>query len=353
MKNTENTTKKKKFNIFDWYFKGGKDNDKFDINALEKPSIVNFFKVLWKKLGKLFSANILFIFANFPIFFFLLALSGFFSENVTSPVYHSWGPLYGAMGFENTASTSIFSGILGFHTETVMLNTATKVLFGLTLLLFFTMGFAKVGTTYLYRNLMSGEPTFPFSDFFYVIKRNIKQSLILGFIDMFFIGSFAFSIYVLWGSTSTMDSVMFVFSIAMFIVYSFARPYAYIMVFTFDLKLGKIIKNALYFIILGIKRNICALIGVVLVVLINVGIYFIFQPLGIILPFIITIAICDFIGVYAAYPVILKYMLTDEDRKKVIYKIPDENDDEAIEENIIEDIQGQDNATLTKIDGIE
>ena len=55
--------KKKKFNLFDWYFQKGKDTDKLDVNALEKPTFANFFKVLWKKLGKLFSANIIFVFS--------------------------------------------------------------------------------------------------------------------------------------------------------------------------------------------------------------------------------------------------------------------------------------------------
>ena len=61
---------KKRFNLFDWYFKGiNKDNDKLDVNVLEKPNVANFFKVLWKKLGKLLSANLIFIFGNFPLFF--------------------------------------------------------------------------------------------------------------------------------------------------------------------------------------------------------------------------------------------------------------------------------------------
>lgn len=327
--------KKKKFNLFDWYFQKGKDTDKLDVNALEKPTFANFFKVLWKKLGKLFSANIIFVFSNFPIFFFLLAVSGIFSKSASSPLFQSWGPLYGAIGFENSTDSSNVAGIVGINTETTVINTITIVLFALTLLIFFTLGFSKVGTTYLYRNLMSGEATFPLSDFFYVIKRNIKQSILLGLIDAFFIGMFAFNIYYLWGKTSsTMDTVMLFFTIAMCIIYSFARPYAYIMVFTFDLKLGKIIKNALYFIILGIKRNICALFGIIIVILINVGLYFIFPPIALILPFIITFALCDFIGVYAAYPVILKYMLTDEDRNKVIYKIPDDISDESVDESV-------------------
>ena len=76
---------KKKFNLFDWYYKGGKDNNKLDINALEKPNLANFFKLLWKKLGKLLSCNLLFIFGNFPIFFLLLALSGLFESFILSP----------------------------------------------------------------------------------------------------------------------------------------------------------------------------------------------------------------------------------------------------------------------------
>ena len=54
------------------------------------------------------------------------------------------------------------------------------------------------------------------------------------------------------------------------------------------------------------------------------------MPLGILLPFIITVAVCDFIGVYAAYPVILQYMLDEKDRKKVIYRL---NNDEDTDED--------------------
>ena len=89
-------SKNKKFNLFDWYFKGAnKDNDKLDINVLEKPNVSNFFKVLWKKGSKLLSANLLFIFGNFPIFFFLLAMSGILSDNTTAPLYQAWGPISG------------------------------------------------------------------------------------------------------------------------------------------------------------------------------------------------------------------------------------------------------------------
>ena len=322
-------SEKKRFNLFDWYFKGaGKDNDKLDINVLEKPNVANFFKVLWKKLGKLLSANLLFIFGNFPLFFFLIALSGMFSETASAPLYHSWGPLYGASKFEGNSTNSILSGIFGVHTETTIINTSTIIFFALGALVLFTLGFTKVGTTYLYRNMMSGEAVFPLSDFFYVIKKNIKQSLIIGIIDCVFIGMFVYNIFYLWNAynASTMNSIMFFFTVAMCIVYSFIRPYAYIMIFTFDLKIKQIIKNSLFFVILGIKRNIMALLGVACIVLFNYFIFLIFMPLGMLLPFIITVAICDFIGVYAAYPVILQYMVDERDRNRIIYKTSYEED---------------------------
>ena len=63
--------KKSRFNLFDWYYRQGKESDKDDINVLKDPSIINFFKLLWKRLGKLISANLILIFGNHKIKYFL------------------------------------------------------------------------------------------------------------------------------------------------------------------------------------------------------------------------------------------------------------------------------------------
>ena len=94
------------------------------------------------------------------------------------------------------------------------------------------------------------------------------------------------------------------------------------MVFTFDLKISKIIKNALFFTILGVKRNLVAFIGILLIVAINYGIFLLFMPVGALLPFVFTIAMCDFAAVYAAYPNIIKYMMDERDAKRLIEKRP-------------------------------
>ena len=336
MNQPENTSKKtkKRFNIFDWYYRQGKGSDKADINALKTPSIVNFFKLIWFKLNKLFSANLLFVFGNFPLIFLLLGISGIFDKHLLSPTSVSWGPFQAMLSStfsgidsplynSNSYATSALIGIHGMHTSLNIRSIATIVFFALSLLTIFTWGFTKVGTTYIYRNIMSGEPVFPFSDFFYVIKRNIKQSLIVGAFDFIIIGFLIYDIiYLFENSSNPLNLFMLFLTGAMSIFYFLIRPYMYIMIFTFDLKLGKIIKNACSFAILGIKRNLMALLGSVLLLALNAGLLLIFAPIGLILPLIITIAIFDFIGVYCAYPNIIKYMMNESDAKALIERRP-------------------------------
>ena len=218
-------------------------------------------------------------------------------------------------------------------------STVTYVFFGIGLLVIFTWGFTKVGTTYLYRNMMSGEAIFPFSDFFYIIKRNKKQSLILGIIDALMTIAFIYNIYFLYSNynANSLNSIMLFLTLAMFIIFNFIKPYAYIMVFTFDLKLTKIIKNALYFSILGIKRNLMMLLGMVSVIILNYLIFLLFMPLGMIFPLIITFSLIDLMGVYAAYPNIIKYMMNEADAKAVINRtFVAKEDEEAVEDTIQE-----------------
>ena len=76
----------------------------------------------------------------------------------------------------------------------------------------------------------------------------------------------------------------------------------------------------MFFTILGVKRNLMALLGTFAVVAINYFLFMIFMPIGALLPFILTISICDFMAVYAAYPNIIKYMMDERDAQAIIEK---------------------------------
>lgn len=325
--------KKKKFNVFDWYYsREGKGVDGDGFVAIDKPNFKNFFKLLWRKLGKLMTSNLFFLVANFPITFMLIAMSGLLTSQSVAPYYQSIFTLNGLSMFENGASFMSFNSLYGIHTSISAINTPTLIFFFLGFLTMFTWGFAKVGTTYIYRNLMKGEAVFPFTDAMYIIKRNVKQSLIFGIIDFLAIAMFVYNISFLLAnySLTRMNSFMFFFTVAMCILFFFMRPYIYTMIFTFKLSIGKIIKNSFYFMILGLKRNFMALVGTLLTVLANYFLFRLFMPIGIILPFFFTIAIIDMIGVYTSYPIIKKYMIDPQLANK---KTPSNDElDEELEE---------------------
>ena len=326
---------KKRFNIYNWFYKKGKDSDKSDFNALKKPSVKNFFKVLWSRLGKLVTSNLIFVFGNFPLFFLLFGIAGFFDKFTPAPMYAVWGPIQGATALGGNEAASALTGIFGVFGEMRTFSPVTYVFFGLGLLVIFTWGFTKVGTTYIYRNMMSGEAIFPFSDFFYIVKRNKKQSFIIGIIDAIMTILFIYNIYFLYTNYAySINSLMLFLTLAMFILFNFIKPYAYIMIFTFDLKLSKIIKNALYFSILGIKRNLMMLLGVLLVIFVNYMLFLLFMPLGLILPILITFSVIDLMGVYAAYPNIIKYMMNEKDAQAVINRtfVSKDDEDNSVEE---------------------
>ena len=102
---------------------------------------------------------------------------------------------------------------------------------------------------------------------------------------------------------------MYIISYGMSIFYFFIRMYMYLMTVTFDMSIFKIIKNSIFFAVLGVKRNIMALMGTVLLLIINFFALRAFFPLGVILPFAIDFGLVQLITVYAAFPKIKEIMI--------------------------------------------
>lgn len=304
--------KKKKFNIFNAMNRDGKGIEKNDvINALEKPGIANYFKLLGRKFNKLLSVNMFYIFGNFPILFALFAIAGFTSNPVSAPSSALYTALFGTTYYDPTPLTAALNGIFGIQAHVNLPTSLTYVFYALSLLVFLTFGIVNVGCTYLIRNMVREEPLFVWSDFWYAVKRNLRQAIIFGIIDLFLCIMLVYD--VVWfrynmGNSSFMTFLYFV-SFAMIFVYFFMRMYTYLMMITFDLSLFKLLKNSVFFTALGIKRNIMCLIGTALIIGINYFLFLVFMPVGIILPFIITPAICAFTSVYCAYPKIKEIMI--------------------------------------------
>ena len=326
MKTTDQNTKKR-FKLFDM----NRDGKGVYEHETRKPTVLFFFKLYFRKFSQILQLNLLMLFMVLPI---VAALFIFFLGNKTNTATDTlFAPLYGLNISTSSLPevTSLFDlGIIQMDIP-AMKPLANVIIILLAVFLAATWGWQNVGAAYVLKGLFNGDAVFVFSDYFYAIKRNFKQGFLLGLIDavciVVLIVDFIYFSGV--GGTFGLDFMYFVI-LALVIIYSVMRFYIYTLLVTFDIKNFKLLKNALIFSILGIKRNIMAIIGIALLVALHVLLLVLFIPVGIsiplILPFVYIIATFGFITTYAAYPVIEKYMITPYQEKS------DEQDPEEYDE---------------------
>ncbi len=301
---------KSKFKLFDM----NRDGKGVDANEDRTPNLRFFFKQFGRKFTKIISVNILMIFQVLPL---LLALYVYFIASPKTPTqyYPEYSALFGIQEASSSIVSSLNLSVLSYQLPLPTYNTYAYWLIGiLAAFLIITYGWQKVGSVYVIRGLVRGDSVFIVSDYFYAIKKNFKQGFWLGLIDCLAMFTLAYDFYFFYTSEHTpFTNFMYVMTIALIILYIIFRFYTYLMVVTFDMKLRKVFKNALIFTVLGIKRNVMALVGLAFVTAFAVILVMLFLPMGLgvtlVLPFIYYLGTCAFIYVYAAYPVIKKYMI--------------------------------------------
>lgn len=274
-------------------------------------NLKNFFKHFANKFTKLISVNMFIVLGNFPIFFFMLAWSGNLDKPSFAPAYDMFAPIYGVLSHEaNPVSAALF-GIFGTQAEIGFPTTWTYIFYGLSALTLITFGYVNTGTTYILRNMIKGEPIFMWDDFWYAIKRNKRQGLLLGILDAIISFLCVYDIIFFYFNTgvSGVMNVMFYASLLISLLWFWMRFYMYIVMVTFDLSIFKILKNALIFALVGIKRNIMATLGIAAMLFITYYLMIMFLPLGIIIPFVLLFADCAFMSCYAAFPKIKEIMI--------------------------------------------
>lgn len=278
------------------------------------PNLKFFFKQFGRKFSKIISLNILMIFQIIPI---IVSLYLYFFASPTTPTQYfpEYAALYGIQDTATNAVSSINLGLYSFQLGLPTYNTYIYWIIGaLAVFMLITYGWQKVGSIYVTRGLVRGDSVFVFSDYFYAIKKNLKQGFLLGLIDCIIMAVLAYDlIYFLNSPSSGFNNFMYVMTIALIILYVIFRFYTYLMLVTFNMKLGKIFKNALIFTVLGIKRNVLALLGLLIVSAIAILPIILLMPLGlgvaIVLPLIYYLGVCSFIYTYAAYPILDRYMI--------------------------------------------
>lgn len=277
-------------------------------------TFLNFFKYFKRHFSKLLSVNIAMIIGNLPVFFVLPVLAGYFHNTSISPSDIRYPVIGGILPFiEDTSALTPLICTVGLFETISAWTLLDKIVLCCSLLALFTFGPVSVGTTYIIRNLLKGEPIFMWEDMKYSIKRNFKQGIIYGVFDVLLSVMLVYDVYFFFvnSALSFFNTMCFYISLVALIFYFFMRFYIYLMMVTFDLSLFKIFKNAMIFAFLGFKRNILAALGIGFVLFLNILLMFtpITMALGIALPFVMTLGICTYIAAYAAWPKIKEIMI--------------------------------------------
>ncbi len=309
--NNEKKTKKRR-TLFSWMYDGnGKGVKKSSV--IKNYNFKNFFKLFGRKWGDIIRINLLYIVGNFPIFFFILAVSGNFSIQAMKPISEFYPLIYG-MGTAGGDAASLLplSGIHGlfesFPVDIAIDNLGVKILYGLSLLVLITFGLVNASCAYIMRNTVKCEPIFWSVDFFGTIKKNWKMAVPMGILDALLLALNAYAIYFYWLNYNTFY-IMFFCSLVTFMVYMFMRFYMYMVMVTFDMGFFKVLKNSFIFAILCIGKNLLAFIGMALVVFITMLFAAFYTPIGVVLILIFDFGACSFIATYVAYPQMKKYMI--------------------------------------------
>ena len=314
----------------------GPKKDKEDaIAENRKPTFGFFFKLFFRKFPQLLRLNILMLFQILPLI--VIAVVFLAGDKTPSATSTTFAPLYGinqslpSPGISRALDVaSIQMGLPFFDPVTVV------VIVVLTVILAITWGWQNVGATYVIRGLVRGDAVFVFSDFFYGIKRNLKQGFFFGLIDFAFCGILVYDFVDFYKANSSFGSDFMYFTIfALAIIYFMMRFYIYHLLITFDMKNFKIIKNSFIFSILGIKRNILALLGIILFAALHFALILLLMttPFGfvVILPLVYLVASTAFMAGYASYPIIDRYLIEPYAEKasdNFEYLTPTHSDDE-------------------------
>lgn len=304
------STARKKFKLFDM----NRDGKGVDPGEDTTPNLRFFFKQLARKFSKIVSLNILMIFQVIPILI-CIYLYVFASPTTPTQYYPEYAALFGIQEAASTAAGAVNMGIFSFQLGLPTYNTYVYWVIGaLLLLLVLTYGWQKVGSIYVMRGLVRGDSVFVFSDYFYAIKKNLKQGFVLGLIDCAIMFILGYDLFFFFNTEQTgFTNFIYVMTLALIVLYIIFRFYTYLMIVTFNIKITKAFKNALIFIVLGIKRNVMALLGLVVVTALAIVPIMLFLPMGLgvalVLPLIYYLGVCAFIYTYAAYPVIKKHMI--------------------------------------------
>lgn len=202
-----------------------------------------------------------------------------------------------------------------------------NIVYSILSLLVVSNGFANVGITNVARNTARDKHSFGLSDFFETGKKNFKQALIAGIINVIIYGILIldfifFSNIKGWFSTISLGVALFGF-----FTFTLMNYYVWTLIITFKFTLKQVYRNSFKFAFINLKYNLLCFFANVLIIALNILIIVFFPNY-----LVITFQVIALIIIYPAFNALLvQYCTFPSIKKYIIDPYYAEHPDEDIE----------------------
>ncbi len=264
----------------------------------KQPRVPLFFELLFSKLGRLAKLNLLYILLMIPALLVTMLVMGIVASSLTDAAVPIYAEVLG-IGKPDMSNAELVVSLAGF-------DAMARLVLTLWFAVFFGMGPATAGITYVLRNNAREEPTWLWSDTWRNLKSNFKQSLALWVIDLlvFVLMIVSFDFYSTVGTWGMIAKAILVF---VTVLYLMLHIYVYQMMITFELPLKHIMKNSLILSLMNAPKTllllaILAFIHIALPVLIVFTNRAIFMTVFILLEVVFLLAASGFMTNFFIYP---------------------------------------------------
>ena len=179
-----------------------------------------------------------------------------------------------------------------------------------------TVGLGNAGLTYITRNFAREKHAFISGDFFDTIKKNWKQALPAGIINLLVTAVVVFDIlffYFNQTENKVLDYVFLAVILSIALIFTFMKYYIFMIMITFKLKLKQIYKNSAILAIAGLGRTF--LIFIVLALFYAGAVLLFLWNFVVAIPIILAVYILFFPAFrsyliqYTIFPLIKKHMI--------------------------------------------
>ena len=190
-----------------------------------------------------------------------------------------------------------------------------------------TGGLSYIGFTNVARNTARDKHSFGISDFLDTIKKNWKQGLGLGIINVFMMAFIVFDIWFFNFQEGALGAIGLGIAFAVLIIFSFMKYYMWTLAITFNFTIRQILKNSFKFAFINFWKNI--LVGVVMLACYAIAaVILLYLPPAVAILIVTVLAICIFPGFKC---LLVQFCVFDSIVKFIIAPYYEEHPDDDIE----------------------